>query len=97
MTTDAVAASKCVVNTGGFDTQCFGFDTNTVASGKALVYRFEKTADTERYAVGDVISVVGIFTTSVGAGTNIVSSVTLAGASALVALATSGFVSAILF
>ncbi len=97
MTSDAVAASKCETNTGGFDAQCFGFIARPVTDRQALVWRFEQTDASDRYEVGQVVQVVGIDTTSVAAGSNVVASVTLAGAAALTAAAASAALSTILF
>lgn len=49
MTDDVVAESKCAVNTGGFDAECFGFGAHYVAFRSAFVWRFEAIANPTRF------------------------------------------------
>ena len=89
--------SACSTNTGGFNSACFAANTGTAVSSKeALLWRFEPLED-RVFEKGVVTQIVAIDTTSVAAGTNVVSSITLLGAVSLAATLICTSLSAILF
>jgi len=81
MTTDAYSTTDCTSqNTGGFDSTCFGFNSCAVSGYFCTLYRFESLTDSDRPESGTDMDVVAIDTDSVAAGTNVISSFTLTGA-----------------
>ena len=84
---DSGDSVTCQSNLGGFNEICFGFKVTEVTAGDARVWRFVEKTDTT-YVVGAVTQVVGVDAGSAAASTNVVQSVTLELAAALVSAAT---------
>ena len=83
----AVADKACESNTGGFHAECFAFTASAVTGKAASAWRFVKNTDAT-FKVGAITEVVGIDATNMALGTNVIASVTLELAAALVSAAT---------